>query len=225
MESLFNILADNVGNGVFSAILLGLLSTMYMFKKDIPVWINRLFNLKNKLTTKSLEHHDLFSTCIRVENEIKIKKFYTHGEYDITKSKMCKDFTKYKIEVCSKGFKDILNEDIEGMNPDAFKQYIIALQTEMHSTYIDKIKADWANRGISNDDIDYVIDLFETFRYDVIQGFENRINSIFSSTTYHNNTRRLLAIFEMWAFGIDILPRDMETTFETLNGRFKSINY
>jgi hypothetical protein len=29
----------------------------------------------------------------------------------------------------------------------------------------------------------------------------------------------------MWAFGIDMLPRDMQTTFETLNGRFKKIKY
>ena len=35
----------------------------------------------------------------------------------------------------------------------------------------------------------------------------------------------MLSIFDMWAMGVDLLPKDMNTTFESLNGRFKSINY
>jgi hypothetical protein len=29
----------------------------------------------------------------------------------------------------------------------------------------------------------------------------------------------------MFAMGIDLLPKDMQTTFEALNGKFKKINY
>ena len=152
-------------------------------------------------------------------------KFYTHGEYDISKSKMCKDFTKHKIKVCSESFNNILKDDIEKMNPDEFKMYIIEAQTQMHIKYIGAIVDEWRSKGISEDDIRYVVDLFEKFRYDVVKAFEYRINSIFSTPSHKNNTRRLLAIFEMWAFGIDMLPRDMQVTFETLNGRFKEINY
>ena len=152
-------------------------------------------------------------------------KFYTHGEYDISKSKMCKDFTKHKIKVCSESFNNILKDDIEKMNPDEFKMYIIETQTQMHIKYIGAIVDEWREKGISEDDIKYVIELFEKFRYDVVKAFVYRINSIFSTTSHKNNTRRLLAIFEMWAFGIDMLPRDMQVTFETLNGRFKEIKY
>jgi len=35
----------------------------------------------------------------------------------------------------------------------------------------------------------------------------------------------VLAIFDMWAMGIDLLPKDMQTTFENLNGTFKDIKY
>ena len=138
---------------------------------------------------------------------------------------MCKDFVKYKIKICTKGFEDILKVNIEGITPDAFKKYIIDAQNKMHVNYINAIREDWRGRNISEDNIKYVVELFETFRYDVVKAFEYRINSIFSSTSHTNNTRRLLAIFEMWAFGIDILPRDMHTTFETLNGIFKEIDY
>ena len=223
MEEVLKSLAEE--GGVISSIVLLLLAFMFMFKKSIPAWINRLFNLKNKLNIEDLKHHDLFNTCIRVEKEVYLMKFYTHGKYDITKSRMCKDFTKHKINVCYRGFEKILEQDIEKMTPDEFKKYILKQQNKMHETYIDKISEDWRQRGISEEDIRYVIDLFETFRYDVVKAFEYRINSIFSTTNHHNNKRRLLAIFEMWAFGIDILPRDMQTTFEGLNGRFKEIKY
>ena len=225
MELVLKSLVENLEGSSISAIILIVLAFMFMFKKEIPSWVNRLFSLKNRLKISDLKHHDIFNTCVRVRTEVSLMKFYTHGVYDVTKSKMCKDFTKFKIQVCNKGFEDILEQDVEKMSPDEFKRYILKEQTKMHVNYINKISEDWRNKGISEIDIRYVVDLFETFRYDVIQAFEYRINSIFSSRSHHNNTRRLLAIFEMWSFGVDMLPRDMQITFETLNGRFKSINY
>jgi hypothetical protein len=225
MEGVLKVLAENIEGSLISSLVILVLAFMFLFKKDIPVWINRVLSLKNKLTISSLQHHDLFNTCVRVEKEVSLMKFYTHGQYDIIKSKMCKDFVKYKIKICSKGFEDILKVNIEGITPDAFKKYIIDAQNKMHVDYINAIREDWRGRNISEDNIKYVVELFETFRYDVVKAFEYRINSIFSSTSHTNNTRRLLAIFEMWAFGIDILPRDMHTTFETLNGIFKEIDY
>lgn len=225
MEGVLKVLAENIEGSLISSLVILVLAFMFLFKKDIPVWINRVLSLKNKLTINSLQHHDLFNTCVRVEKEVSLMKFYSHGQYDIIKSKMCKDFVKYKIKICTKGFEDILKVNIEGITPDAFKKYIVDAQNKMHVDYINAIREDWRGRNISEDNIKYVVELFETFRYDVVKAFEYRINSIFSSTSHTNNTRRLLAVFEMWAFGIDILPRDMHTTFETLNGIFKEIDY
>ncbi len=225
MESILKVLAENSESGLISSLVILVLSFMWIFKKNIPTWVNIFLSVKNKLTIKSLEHHDVFNTCARVEKEVSFMKFYTHGEYDISKSKMCKDFVKYKIKVCSESFNNILKEDIEKMNSDEFKMYIIEAQTEMHVKYIDAIIKKWRGKEIPEEDIKYIIELFEKFRYDVVKAFEYRINSIFSTTSHKNNTRRLLAIFEMWAFGIDMLPRDMQVTFETLNGRFKEIKY
>jgi len=211
--------------GIITAFLILALAFMWIFKKNIPKWVNTVLSVKYKLTIQSLEHHDVFNTCARVEKKVSFMKFYTHGEYDVSKSKMCKDFVKYKIKVCSESFADILKQDIESMKSDEFKMYIIETQSQMHVDYIEAIEKDWRGKGIPEDDIKYIVELFEKFRYDVVKAFEYRINSIFSTTSHKNNTRRLLAIFEMWAFGIDMLPRDMRTTFENLNGRFKEINY
>jgi len=225
MESVLKELAENLEGGIITAFLILGLSFMWIFKKNIPKWVNTVLSVKYKLTIQSLEHHDVFNTCARVEKKVSFMKFYTHGEYDVSKSKMCKDFVKYKIKVCSESFADILKQDIESMKSDEFKMYIIETQSQMHVEYIEAIEKDWRGKGIPEEDIKYIIELFEKFRYDVVKAFEYRINSIFSTTSHKNNTRRLLAIFEMWAFGIDMLPRDMRTTFENLNGRFKEINY
>lgn len=225
MESVLKELAENLEGGIITAFLILGLSFMWIFKKNIPKWVNTVLSVKYKLTIQSLEHHDVFNTCARVEKKVSFMKFYTHGEYDVSKSKMCKDFVKYKIKVCSESFADILKQDIESMKSDEFKMYIIETQSQMHVDYIEAIEKDWRGKGISEEDIKYIVELFEKFRYDVVKAFEYRINSIFSTTSHKNNTRRLLAIFEMWAFGIDMLPRDMRTTFENLNGRFKEINY
>jgi hypothetical protein len=225
MESVLKELAENLEGGIITAFLILGLAFMWIFKKNIPKWVNTVLSVKYKLTIQSLEHHDVFNTCARVEKKVSFMKFYTHGEYDVSKSKMCKDFVKYKIKVCSDSFNDILKKDIESMKSDEFKMYIIEAQSQMHVDYIEAIEKDWRGKGIPEDDIKYIIELFEKFRYDVVKAFEYRINSIFSTTSHKNNTRRLLAIFEMWAFGIDMLPRDMRTTFENLNGRFKEINY
>ena len=225
MESIVKILAESVKNEYLLVLGAVTITFIVTFKKSIPIWIERLTNIKNRLNRSALLSHDLFNTCTRVKKEVSLMKFYTHGIYDVTKSKMCRDFTNYKVDVCVEGFKDILKLKIEKMTPDAFKKHIFDLQINLHNDYIDKIKIKWIKKGIKEDDVNHVINLFEDFRYDVIQAFEHRINSIFGSTTHENNNRRLLAVFEMWAFGIDMLPRDMQTTFETLNGRFKEIKY
>ena len=110
MESILKVLAENSESGLISSLVILVLSFMWIFKKNIPTWVNIFLSVKNKLTIKSLEHHDIFNTCARVEKEVSFMKFYTHGEYDISKSKMCKDFVKYKIKVCSESFNNILKQ-------------------------------------------------------------------------------------------------------------------
>tara|TARA_R110000744_G_scaffold151974_2_gene265798 strand:+ start:511 stop:816 length:306 start_codon:yes stop_codon:yes gene_type:complete len=51
-----------------------------------------------------------------------------------------------------------------------------------------------------------------------------RINSAYRSKAHNkDNFSLMLAVLEMWAMGIDLLPRDMHTTFESLNGKFKEL--
>jgi hypothetical protein len=122
--------------------------------------------------------------------------------------------------------KNLLNtRNIDNMNKDKLKLFVLDEQRLMHEEYINCIIKEWKLKGIQSEDIDYIVRLFEKFRYDVVVSFEHRINSIFGNSYNDTNFSLILAVFEMWAMGIDLLPRDMQTTFESLNGKFKNLKY
>jgi hypothetical protein len=195
----------------------------------LPGIVNKFYFLSKQKSSRKiadLNNHDVFNTLNRVRSDVANMKFYTHGKYDKVKSKMCFDFAKHKTLICGSRMKDILNKvDIDDMNKDKLKLLVLNEQRLMHEDYIRLIIKEWESRGIKTKDIDYIIHLFEKFRYDVVVSFEHRINSIFGNTYNETNFGLMLAIFEMWAMGIDLLPRDMQTTFESLNGKFKDIKY
>lgn len=173
-----------------------------------------------------LKNHDIFNTLKRTEYEVKSMKFYTDKKFDRVKTAMCYDFTKYKVKHCGLLMSEMIETNgIDSMNKDKLKAFIIENQMQMHANYIRDIRRHWSDKNISEEDIDYVLRLFDSFRYDVIKSFDHRITSIFGASYYNTNFEILLAVFDMWAMGIDLLPRDMQTTFESLNGKFKNLKY
>ena len=206
------------------------LTILKIVEMIVPPFVNSLVKKiskkKHKRKIVELKNHDIFSTMTRVRNEVGNLKFYTHGEYDKVKTRMCYDFAKHKTLKCNSYILDILmTRTIDDMDRDELKKLILDEQNNMHREYIKAIRIEWDLKGVEVGDVDYVIHLFEKFRYDVIVSFEHRINSIFGSTYNENNFELMLAVLEMWAMGIDLLPKDMQTTFESLNGKFKDIKY
>jgi hypothetical protein len=201
-------------------IVLGILT--YYFHKDISKLINRK---EVEEDIKDLKSHDIFNTLQRVKQDVSHMKFYTNGVFDANKSRMCSDFAKFKCNVCTDSFVEFLDNDFSKINSDELKQLVLSEMWGMHREYIKQIRAFWLEKGINNEDVDYVIELFEKFRYDVVVSFQNRINGIFSSSYHKNNFEKILACYEMYSMGIDLLPKDMLTTFEALNGRFANIKY
>ena len=186
---------------------------------------------KNKDTGKKsnvldLQDHDIFNTLKRVDYEVLSMKFYTDKKYDRVKTAMCKDFTHFKVKRCGELMLDIIKtHGVSEMNKDKLKSFIVDSQMQMHKNYIKDVKKLWLSKGVESNDIDYVLRLFDSFRYDVIKSFDHRITSIFGTGYYKTNFSILLAVLDMWAMGIDLLPRDMQTTFENLNGKFKDLSY
>ena len=205
---------------LFIVIIFGIL--VYYFHKDISKLIGKK---EVKEHIKDLKSHNLFSTLTRVKNEAMFLKFFSHGKYDVTKSKMCSDFVKFKCDVCSLRFSEFLDAEIDKLSSDELKNIVLSDMWAMHNEYINQIKIHWLSKGIKSDDIDYAIELFEKFRHDVVLSFQHRIDAIFSCEHYNNNFKKILATYEMYAMGIDLLPKDLLTTFETINGKFADIKY
>jgi hypothetical protein len=229
MFDLLNTLVRKVDNQylIFITIIITLISVI--FKKNIQRAFKSIYfskGGKRRVKIVALIDHDIFSTFSRVVGEVSNMRFYTRNEYDKTKSRMCHDFARQKAISCQFLMKDIINtKGISEMSTDTLKKLILERQTQMHIHYVKEIRTLWLSRGISPDNVDHVISLFEGFRFDVVQSFEHRISAIFGSSFHPNNFERVLAVFDMWAMGIDLLPKDMNTTFETLNGKFKDIDY
>lgn len=229
MLDLLNTLVRKVDNQYLILIIIIITIISVIFKKNIQSKLRIFIDKMRKNPIKditTLEDHDIFSTFSRVTGEVSNMRFYTKNEYDSTKSRMCYDFTVQKSISCQRLMKElILTEGISEMNTDKLKKLILSKQTQMHVDYVKEIRSLWLSKGIAPSSVDHVISLFEGFRFDVVQSFEHRISAIFGSSFHPNNFERVLAVFDMWAMGIDLLPKDMKTTFETLNGKFKDIDY
>ena len=221
-------LFESIENPYLITAIILVISLAVIYKEAIiKNVIGKVFKKKSPVQKiQDLLQHDVFSTLERATHEVKVMKFYTHKEYDKVKSKMCYDFTKSKSRTCAMHMRNIARfPDMETMTNMELKNFIIKAQIDMHKDYVENTKNLWLAKGIKAKDVDHVIHLFETFRYDVVSSFEHRIESIFGSSFHRTNFDKVLAVFNMWAMGIDLLPRDMQITFEGLNGKFKNIKY
>ena len=79
MENILKVLAESIENEYLLVIGSVLITFILSFKKSIPVWVERLTNIKNRLNRSALLSHDLFNTCTRVKKAVSLMKFYTHG--------------------------------------------------------------------------------------------------------------------------------------------------
>ena len=225
METLFKEIAKYNLSSWMIFILLLIFVVSYFYKKPITSLLMKI-RLKNRdRKVKELINHDLFNTFDRVKLEVKNMKFFTHGKYDAVKTKMCYDFAKFKSEVCYKRFEELLEMNLDTMNVDELKSLMLKEMNNMHVNYVEKITTYWLSKGISSEDVDYIVELFEKFRYDVVQSFATRIDAIFSASYHDTNFKRVLACYDMFAMGVDLLPKDMQTTFESLNGKFMNLSY
>jgi hypothetical protein len=207
-------------------ILVLIVVVLYYFHKPITTWVTSLIKRKEKTQDiKSLKSHDIFNTLQRVKQEAMFLKFFSHGKYDETKSRMSADFVRFKCDVCYDKFQTFLDNDFIKLSSDELKQLILSSLWNMHAKYVNEIKNHWIDRGIEKKDVDYVIELFELFRHGVVMGFQHRVEAIFSCEHYDSHFKKILACYNIFAFGIDLLPKDLQDTFESINGKFAQIKY
>ncbi len=140
METILNNLAETITNQWLAFTLIIIVSILYLFKQPLTELIKPKTKVKRKVIADLLDH-DIFVTLERVNVEVNNSKFYTHGKFDSTKTKMCNDFAKYKTKIVKHGIITMLaQENLEGMSADKLKKTVLTLQNQWHIDYITEIR-------------------------------------------------------------------------------------
>lgn len=174
---------------------------------------------------QKLKNHDLFIVIEQVRDEVKNSRIMERRKFDVAKTKMCIDFANHKLDSIKSHFTDMLDMDLGKMGTEELRAVIFKQITACSILYMENSKKTWMDRGIKKDDVDYVLSLFDEYRHDVIKAFTARINYVLTSEFHETNFEKVLACYEVFAMAVDLLPRDLIDTFESLNGRFKEIQY
>ena len=184
-----------------------------------------IFSRSNDHKIPLLIDHDIFNVIERVRQITKHTSFDTHGEYDAAKSKMFHDFMDFKLDIIHTSFKKYLKKIPKDISMDALKNSIFIMAGDIVEDYLHKTEEHFLKKGITPEDTDYVLMLFEQWRAETIDSVSYRINSIFASTAHPGKFEKLLGALEAFSMAIDLIPKDGIASFEEMNGKFKDLEY
>ena len=88
--------------------------------------------------------------------------------------------------------------------------------------YNKKCKVEIMSWGISERDADYIIQEYEDYRMEMVAGFLDSLESVLTNSDYANNFDKVNTTLELCSLAIYVIPRDVRSVFESVNGRFKS---
>ena len=174
---------------------------------------------------KDLKNHDVFNAIEQTRYDIKRTFFKTSGEIDRNKTRIFCDFMNFKLDAISKNF-DLFLSKVDNKTPkDQVKKMLLDMLSDTVDEYTQKTRKHFLDKKLSVDDCDYIINLFEEWRFDTIKSLVSRVNNIFASDFHSNNFERLLASFEVSSMAIELITKDGVCSFNEMNGRFKRIVY
>lgn len=236
MSSLFEHIGDwMIGlSPLMSFLIILWIATIVVFRKAFADRVKKfdfrkinIFKKRKELKEiELLKDHDLFNVIERVRSEVKLKKFYTSGEYDRVKTKMFIDFMEFYLTATRDSYKEFLkNQELTNYSTDELKTHVFTLLNESRKSSAKQTMAHFLHKGVSIEDNHYIINLFEQWRHETHQAVEARISGIFSSDFHFDNFEKLLACLEILSMSIDLIPKDGKESFEKMNGRFKDLSY
>lgn len=193
----------------------------------IPLVAFKNISKNKKLSYEDLNNHDLFNVVEDVRSAI---KFYQFKE-DYNKTNIFHDFMGIMLDEIKLGLKglivDIKNRDEknEDLLQDELKLLIMSCLSKIVENYCLKSEHHFIGKGLKKEDSSYVVDLFEEWRSETRASINSRVNAIFASSFHQDNFARTLAVYELISVSVSLIPKDGVRSFETMNGKFKNIEY
>jgi hypothetical protein len=108
---------------------------------------------------------------------------------------------------------------------DELKQMIRKSLNVIVDSYCVKGEHHLIDKGLTKKDATYVVDLFEKWRSETRASINSRIDAIFASSFHTTNFQRTLAVYELISVSVSLIPKDGIRSFESMNGKFKTIQY
>ena len=225
MNKIFEALANDISNlpSWMVVLLLLLALLLYFFKDSLSTRLKK--QNKKVLKIEKLEHHRFFNTCDRVEYDISKMEFNTNGVADKAKSRMMHELITIKCDTMKREFKSLLlTRGIDSWGSyelqHEFKTTLGGVVEQYNKTVYDKF-LQW---GVTPEDATYLIDSYEDYRSCMVEGFAASIDSILMNPDYSNNFDKVNTLMELCSLAIFVIPRDVQSVFEQVNGRFEKYN-
>ena len=204
-------------------VLIILAMIFYFFKNGITNWLKREVKAVKKVN--KLEYHRFFNVCDDVERRIKNMYFVTDNERDETKTKIMHRLIELKCESMRNKFTALLKTDgIDDWGIYELNSKFKKTLSDVVSEYNQKCKLELMSWGIDERDADYIIQEYEDYRMTMVGGFIDSLDSVLSNSDYANNFDKINTVLELCALAIYVIPRDVRSVFEAVNGRFKKYN-
>lgn len=202
-------------------VLLFCVIIFYFFKDGITTWLKREVKAVKKV--KKLEYHRFFNVCDDMEGKIKNMKFYTDGKIDTAKTKIMHKLIELKVCSMKNKFKELLNTNgIDDWDVYQLNYEVKKTLSEVVKDYNSKCELELIKWGVSEKDAKYIIQEYEDYRMTIVEGFIDSIDSIISNPDYINNFDKVNTTLELCALATSVIPRDVRSVFEAVNGRFKN---
>lgn len=219
MDALIN-LFSNLPVSILSILCL-IVIIFLIFKKEIVESVKNLQRPKTKKKIDSLIYHRFFTVCDEVERIILGMSFITKGAFDKTKTKMMHTLIQMKCATMKKHFTKLL------LSPEIDSWGHLELQAKFKFTLMEVVKdyneealTTYVKWGIDYDDANFLINTYEEYRACMVSVFIDGIDSILMNTDYEGNFNKVNTLMETCCIAIGVIPRDVQSSFEAVNGRF-----
>jgi len=178
---------------------------------------------------EDLLYHDLFSVIFEVKSTVKHHQFDDEDGGE-TKTRVFHDFINIMLEEIHDSMKRLVTmiamQHKNGeVSRDELKQLIRKTLNSIVDEYCTKGEYHLIDKGLNKKDAEYVVELFEKWRAETRASVNARMDAIFASSFHTTNFHRTLAIYELISVSVSLIPKDGIRSFESMNGKFKTIQY
>ena len=182
--------------------------------------IEKILNKQRKPITE-LKYHRLFQVILQVEKRVEGIEFITHGKVDNVKTMLMNLLIQEKLASVKRVFTDFLDDaELRVCSGNALRSKVTSALRGLVGNYNDNARDLFVDVGVSEVDAMYLIEAYEDYRADLVNGFLESLDDISTNDDYSSNYDKINAIYELVALSIYLIPKDVRVALDSVNGRF-----